>query len=111
MYGSIGISIGMIHHLGIGMNHSLVWVSVTVRFWYRCGTDIDTIWVSISVRAKSRLCDTMYHVCMILHLRQVLDNQKNIWQMGSLLVLATQSVYVPEIHFKLFLIKKNSFFF
>ena len=48
---------------------------------------------SISVRAKSRLCDTMYHVCMILHLRQVLDTEKNIWQRCSLLVLATQSVY------------------
>ena len=29
----------------------------------------------------SCLCDTMCHVYMILHLRQVLDTEKNIWQM------------------------------
>ena len=31
--------------------------------------------LSTTVRAKSRLCDTMYHVCVILHLRQVLDTE------------------------------------
>ena len=51
----------------------------------------------------SRLCDSMYHVCVILYLRQVLDTEKNIWQMCSLLVLATQGVYIPKIHFQLFL--------
>ena len=54
----------------------------------------------------SCLCDIMYHVCVILHLRQVLDTEKNIWQRCSLLVLATQSVYIPKIHFKLFFEQK-----
>ena len=55
----------------------------------------------------SRLCDTMYHVCVILQLRQVLETEKNILQINSLLVLATHSEYVPKIHFKLFLEQKN----
>ena len=32
-----------------------------------------------------------------------LRHRKNIWKMCSLLVLASQCVYVPKIHFKLFL--------
>ena len=54
----------------------------------------------------------MYHVCVILHLRQVLDTEKNIWQRCSVLVLATQSVYIPKIPFKVFLEQKKflSFF-
>jgi len=28
----------------------------------------------------SRLCDTIYHVCVILHLRQVLDTENNPFQ-------------------------------
>ena len=64
--------------------------------------------ISLAVRAKSRLRDTIaqtwyYHVCVILRLRQVLDTKKKFWQMCSLLVIATQCVYVPKIHFKLFL--------
>ena len=32
--------------------------------------------VPLSVMAKSRLCDPMYHADMILHFRQVLDTEK-----------------------------------
>ena len=59
---------------------------------------------------SNKNCEThqlgLNHVCVILHLRQVLDTEKTIWQMCSLLVLETQSVYAPKIHLKLFLEQK-----
>ena len=80
-------------------------------FWQTNKTNVTnelmSVWYYQTDVMLSGLCDTLYHVCMILHLRQVLNTEKNIWQIGSLLVVATQSVYLPKIHFKLFLEEKT----
>ena len=55
----------------------------------------------------SRLYDTMYHICVILHLSHVFDTEKNIWQRGSLQILATQGVYALNFHSKLILEQKR----
>ena len=37
----------------------------------------------LAVWAKSRLRDTMYHICVIIHFSHVFDTEKDIWQRGS----------------------------
>ena len=39
---------------------------------------------AMSVRAKSRLRDTMFHTDVILNFRQVFDTEKNVCEMCSL---------------------------
>ena len=71
-------------HISIGIFRcvlvllGIIW-SVSVS-----GKTFSHVSVSISVRAKSRLCDTMYHTDVILNFRQVFDTEKIVCEMCSL---------------------------
>ena len=67
--------------------------------------------MTTTVRAKSRLRDTMYHICMILHFSHVFDTEKNLAEGLSLDPCNTECIH-SKFSFQInFGAKKNSYFF
>ena len=85
-------------------------VSFTVRAKSRLRDTITQTWYYHADVILSRLCDTMYHTDVILNFRQVLDTEKNVCEMCSLQNFANSYISSTMFNFEnCFFLKKSKY--